>query len=625
MDQQDDDRLSKILRAARTPPKEGWRDRALEAMAAVRPRPSASRLRWLPTILGAALVVAALAFVPYSASTPGAGPQSAYAAQRAMAAEALGEAHREGANSRVRRGELQGQLRSYAERAPRFVRERYPNDPQMLIAAGLLTRDLNEALSLTKAGIENNGAGPAWAAYAGTLMEIGPRYYRLGISGVDPGDDEAVATELKHSGEAAVPTPLSASEVRPIMEALEDWQKAEPQNAVPVAFEAYYLYGLHRDREALARWEEAGRLPEVDSHHQTGITGTTRLLESMGMSPWEALSNSYNSTRLIGMVSKLRHCARIGLYEGRLAQLQGRPEDAVRWWMVTVEFGRHMQQSADTLIECLVGVAIEAIGAAHVWVWRPDQITGIPGGPLLGGRYFYGDQHDFFVSHAGEEAAEQVRDSMVRAKVRSKLSSEHRERSGGVPEGWLRSMILAVCSRGYGALLVGSILVFAGVSTRARKRADEATSLTWLWRVLLALLALAPVSIAFSLTWLALQKSVEQPGLPLVLHGSIALSFLSMLLLPLLAAVWSRTAAARLLTAWRGNLRRVLPVGVVVLAALSLGLGITGRRAEAQWARTWQTETEMERVVRAIGPEWNDPPVPEDAWRPQPPPQPDNS
>ena len=55
-------------------------------------------------------------------------------------------------------------------------------------------------------------------------------------------------------------------------------------------------------------------------------------------------------------------------------------------------------------------------------------------------------------------------------------------------------------------------------------------------------------------------------------------------------------------------------------AALSLALGIAGRRAEAEWSRTWLSETEMERVARAIGPEWSDPKIPADAWRAEPPP-----
>ncbi len=181
-------------------------------------------------------------------------------------------------------------------------------------------------------------------------------------------------------------------------------------------------------------------------------------------------------------------------------------------------------------------------------------------------------------------------------------------------------MILRAYSIWYAMLLVACLLVFAGVSSRARKKADEATSLRWAWRVTIPVLALAPVSVAFALMWSALHESIEQPGLQLLLSAGMALTLLSILLLPLLTAFRSRTAGARLVTAWRGNLRKVLPVGIVVLAALSLGLGIAGRRTGTEWARTWLSETEMERVVREIGPEWLDPAIPPDAWRAEPPP-----
>jgi|GEM_PF-1387270 len=618
MDEERGDRLAEILRAARHAPRAGWRERALAAMGTA--RPSGSRWGWVPTAVGVALVIAALGLLPYSASAPGAGMGNALAAQQAMAAETLGEMPEEGAGRKVTRETLPEGLRSYAERAPDFVREHHPDDPEMLMAAGLLTRDIDESLALLKAAVDKGESGAAWAAYTGVLMETGPAYNRLATWAVDPEDPEAVTEAERKIAESGVPQSLTPKEAEPVLNVLKQWREAEPRNALPVALEMYYLYGLHRDREALERWEEAGRLPEVDSHYQESITATARLLERMGMSQWDALSNSYNSTWMIGRVSKLRQCARIGVYEGRLAEMQGRAEEAVRWWMGTVQLGRHMQQSADTLIECLVGIAIEGIGGWPVWEWRPDRMTGIPDGPLQGGRLFHGVHHDFFVAQAGEQAAEQVRDSMARAKVRSMLSREYVQSRPGLPAEHFRSAILRAYSISYGVPLVACLLVLAGVSVRARKRADEATSLSWPWRMLLSLLALAPVSIAFALMWLALHKSIMQPGLPLLLSAGMALSFLSILLLPLLAALRSRTAGARLVTAWRGNLRSVLPVGIVVLAVVSLALGIAGRRAEAEWARTWLSETEMDRVVREIGPEWLDPEIPPDAWRAEPPP-----
>jgi hypothetical protein len=617
MSERMEEEIREAVREAAGEPRSEVRERALEAMGTA--RPSGSWLRRLPAAVGAGLVMAALGLLPYSASAPGGAMGNALAAQQAMAAEALGEVPGEGAGRTVTRESLPEGLRAYAERAPQFVRERYPDDPEMLMAAGLLTRNVNESLALLKSAVDKSDSAAAWAAYAGAVMEMGPAYYRLATWAVDPEDPEAVTEAEREIGESDVPQRLTPKEAEPVLNVVKQWRKVEPDNAVPLAFEMYYLYGLHRDQEALARWEEAASLPEVNPHAQESIWYTAGLLERMGMSPWDAISNSYGSARLIGM---LRHCARIGVYEGRLARLEGRSQDAIRLWMATIDFGRHMQQSADTLTECLVGMAIEGIGGSPVCVWQSDRITGIPDGPLLGGRLFHGAKHDFFVAQMGEPAANAARDSMVRAKARSMMVRKYIGSLPGLPEGQLRSMTLRAISIWYGVLLVACLLVFGGVSLRARKRADEATSLSWPWRTLLALLALAPVSVAFAVMWSALHESTMQPGLQVLLSAGMALTLLSMLLLPLLAAFQSRTAGARLVTAWRGNLRRVLPVGIVVLAALSLALGITGRRAGAEWARTWLSETEMDRVVRQIGPEWHDPTIPPDAWRNEPPPDP---
>jgi hypothetical protein len=279
-----------------------------------------------------------------------------------------------------------------------------------------------------------------------------------------------------------------------------------------------------------------------------------------------------------------------------------------------------MQRSAETLIEFLVGVAIEGIGGAPIWAWQSDQNTGIPDGPLLKGRLFYGEHHDFFVRNAGQEAADRIRDSLVIAKARSALAREHVQRMGALPKGQLTAATLRGSSLWYGALLVGSLLALVAVSLWAREKADEATRLGWPWRVTIVVLAIAPSALGFGLVWLALERAGPQPRPTVVLLAGMALSSLAMLVLPFVAAFRSREAAAPVLTAWRGNLRRVLPVAVVLLAALSLPLGIAGRVAEARWVREFASETEMARVVRIMGQEWTRPEIPDDAWRAEYPP-----
>ncbi len=620
-----DSAFGELLEKATPEMEAGWEARAREALARMRRAREpgmGSRLRWVPTALGLGLVMAALAFVPYSATGPSPGMQTALAAQQAMAAEALGEVPGEGTGRQAKRENLPEGLRSYAERAPQFVREQYPDDPEMLMAAGLLTTNYDTGVALMKEALEKDGGGAAWAAYAGLLAARLPDYQRLGLWVVDPADPEAVARVEGIISKQPAPRKLAAAEVAEIMEVARHWAKEEPDNGMPLALETYYLYGLHRDQEALERWEEAASRPEAESHRQEFQWAARRLLIEMGERELDAIQFSWWSVRLENievMSSAPSHCARIGGYEGRLARLEDRPDDAIRWWMATVQFGRHMQQSADTLMQCLIASVIEEIGGSPVWTWQPDGMSGIPDDPLQGERLFHGEHHDFFVSQAGEQAAEEVRDSMVRAKVRAQLAKDYRRRLRADP--FIRSAMLLGLSALFVGLLVVFLLVFVGISIRARKQADEATDLPPGPRLIIVFLALLPATAGGVLYWTQLSIRQSQPWLLMVFFGGFALTPLAALLLPLIAARSTRQPPARLATAWRGNLRKVLPLAILLCATLSLALGIAGRRAEAEWARNWPTETEMERVVEAIGPRWTNPTIPPDAWRNEPPPE----
>jgi len=618
MTERHDDELGKLLKAARPGPREGWRERTLARMRGAREPGVASRLRWVPTALGTALVIAALALAPYSAGVPGGYGQAAFAAQGMLDAAAGGEMPEAGTGGEAKRESLPEPLSEYADDATAFVEERYPNDPEMLIAAGLLTRDLNQARRLLKSAVEKSGSGAAWSAYAQAVMESGPGYARLGTWGVDPADPDAVAEAESGIAEKGVRQRLTPQEAEPALDVLRQWREVEPENALPLAFEMYYLYGLHQDQESLARWEAAGALSEVNTHAQEFISCTARLLEAMGMSPWESVSNSVNSGSAFGPLSKLRTCARIGVYEGRLAEMEGRGEEAIQWWLATFRFGEHMQESADTLIQALVGIAIEGIGGWPVWMWQSDRMTGIPDGPLQGGRLFHGKSHEFFVREAGQQAADEIRDSMVKAKGRSMLFRQYVEQLGAMPPGFLEAMTMGSFAGMSVSLLLAALLGFGAVSLWARRKADEATRLGWRGRLGLTLIPLATLCLGFAVAW---RDAGQSPAVLGAALGGWGLSLILLLVLPLAAAFRSRAPEARVVTAWRGNLRRVLPLAAVALAIISLGFVIATRTTQTRWARDWPSRTEMERVVEAIGSEWHDPPIPADAWRNEPPPE----
>jgi hypothetical protein len=182
-------------------------------------------------------------------------------------------------------------------------------------------------------------------------------------------------------------------------------------------------------------------------------------------------------------------------------------------------------------------------------------------------------------------------------------------------------MFLAI-SRWFGILLVVSLLVWVGVSLAARRAADEATRLSWWWAGAIALSSLLPIAALGVVMW-QFSELLNGPAGGTVALAVTALSLLSPIFVPLLIVRWTRHGEARIRTVWRGNLRRVLPPAMAFCAAVSLVAGIAGRQAESSWVRDWQSRTEMERVVETIGPEWHNPPIPADAWRNEPVPEPD--
>jgi len=621
MGEKRDEELGRLLRQARPGPREGWRERALSALATAPPGRLGGWLRWAPTAAGMGLVVVALALLPYSAGTPGVsvqttlGTQSAYAAQGPETAVGGDEVRPRPMDT------LQEHLRPYVERAESFVRGKYRDDPEMLMAAGILTAEYQENLSLLKEAAEKGG-GAEWAVYAGAAMSAGPKYWSPALRGVDPRDPDRVRQVRDEIEADGRPTALTEEEAEPVLEVLRGWEQADPGNGIPAALEVYYLCGLGREEEARERWEHAGAQPQSSLYAQETIWAMQRLLRRMGMSERDSASGGFSLGFEVRHAAEqtARRGATIARYEGRRAGAEGRYEDAFAWWNATMVLGRHMQESSDTAIEMLEAIVIEAVGASEIWRWRPDRETGIEGGPLDGGRLYQEPAYGEFVSRYGEEAARKVRDGLVRAKLRSIMIEAYSRDMIWLDPG-LRSGQLLGISTWFGALLLVFVTVFAGASVWARRVADEATGLSRWVAAAIAVACLLPIGAVCVVLWWGGKMLFLPAGLAVAL-AAMPLSLLSPLFVPLIIVRWTRRGGARLRTVWRGNLRRVLPLAIAICAAVSLSAGIAGRRAERAWAaRDWYSQTEMERVVKAIGPEWNARPIPPDAWRNEPPPE----
>ncbi len=164
---------------------------------------------------------------------------------------------------------------------------------------------------------------------------------------------------------------------------------------------------------------------------------------------------------------------------------------------------------------------------------------------------------------------------LVRQKVRNRLVREY-DLARAFPEPVLLiGMIIGAAVASAGLVVIFG-LVYLGVSVRRRRVADEATELSWLARLGLAVLGVVPVIVSVVQVWTVSVKSRDS-AVSSANPAYICLVLLAPILLPLIAVRWSRRPGARGVTAWRGNLRRVLPLTMLCCAAMAIVL--VGRRA----------------------------------------------
>jgi len=551
------------------------------------------------------------------------------------------------------------------QRALAFVEQHYPNDPEMLMAAALLApeQETEARLSLLSRAVELGGGPPAWSAYLPLLTGDSCSYRRLGTDGGDPADSRQVEWQRQYILESGTPTILLEDDAAPVLDALRRWQEDDPQNALPVALEVHLLYGLHRDREAMARWVEAGRLPVSRDYQEDNARAVALLLSRMGISRPEAMHGGWWVT-VSPLSAHLRTCARIAHYEGRLAQMEGESADAIAWWNATIDLGLHLQQSTDSIVGFLVGVSLQAMGASPAWVWHPDGMTGIPGGPLRGGRYFHGTQHDFYVAQVGEKASAGLRDSLVKARVRSDMLRQYGAGSTRLSAGGRAGLYLSLGQLVALQLLPMALLVIllAAWPGRHASRVAERLRPWQLIAVALAVLAVTAIALAAgriplpvfssdssvdvsaqplvtapfpSLAWLketflsgilaGTQPAWELPYFPFMgIAALILVGFpaAALLFVALSAALLAPRPRPRLLTAWRGHLRRLLPPALAFGAILYLAIGIVTIKPRADYARQWMKPgaSEMDHVRQALGDEWTNPTIPPDSYRAEHPP-----
>ena len=540
-----------------------------------------------------------------------------------------------GAPSRLLWGP-QKQSRALADAAADFVATHHPDDPEMLLGAAAVAWFEDELLdgasrggesraerdestrALLRRAAEAGGRPAAWAAYANALIDD-IEFARLGMEGVDPEDAEAVAEARKLLADEELPERIGEETARAALEGLRGWQDADPRNGMPVALEAWLLYGLHDDERALLRWQEAGELPVMAAYGEEWHRAARRVLREMGVQEvvaalhamWPAAPGEATSRAL-------RDGARMAYHQGRLAQMRGEPEEARRTWSATVALGRHMMASADGVMGFLVGSALQGIGARPAWVWRGDKRTGVPGGPLLDGRMWYGPQHDAWAGWVGQESDAVLRDSLVVAKVRAQLMREH-EFGLFEDKGLFRFMEALLAPRialGLAVPLLMMVLLY-GVATlwQRRRRADSVSPRVaakaedaWGWW---------DVAAAVSGGAVIVLGAIYESGTMLV-AGLIVWSVTG--LTSLVVRVRHARRLGRQRPRWPESWRSGGPQACAAMALMYLTATCVGAIASSRLMHDLR-EPEIPRIIKLAGEAWRSPTIPPDSWRAEYPPE----
>jgi hypothetical protein len=520
-------------------------------------------------------------------------------------------------------------LRQGVQQAARFVDRYYPNDPDMLQAVGTMALMAEPDPWSTEEGLasgepawiartflqraaEADGTPAAWAAYVELLLlktchQIGPEHpSRLAPT---PGRPPESGTEPIPEPLPRVPDPQIKAE---ILAAVQDWQSVDPKNGFPVALQAGQLRGA----EAQSLWLAASTMPLVSDRCAERLDALSLLLQRMGFPEMEA-REAADFTALGGSwisPTMLTISAMAFSDEGVRAASEGRGSEAVRLWQASIDLGRMLQASADTLGQLQDGWSIERIGAEPVWQLHPKQHVGMTDEERHHRSFWHGNHYALYVDQAGEQADGALRDRLVINRVRSDLLEVFVVQTDTMI--YVHTFVLLALAAG---LLV---LLFCIVSLCGREAADSARTIGPGWRAALILAALL-LGGFFFLLWAPGPTCLwmEPGGLPpsVTIWAAAATIPLAVLLLSLLSVIYRHPGPASTWTVWRGNIRAILPATAVLVALTCVAVGLHAAPSRAK-ATSELRRSEVMRAIEQLGDSWTNPTIPPDAYRAQYPP-----
>ena len=518
----------------------------------------------------------------------------------------------EGARMHMRRHVGEGWATAFymvaSDRAQAYARRRGASDVGVLLAAYDLS-DTRVNPSVLREAAEAAGAPALWAAYTWAMFFDLERhdtvYRRVEMEGLDPADQAELAEMHRKYAEDGGPQSLTPEQARPFLNALAGWRKADPENGFPVALEAWVLYGLHRDREALERWQHAASCAVIDPRIKEVDREARRFGERIGIAEPEASFLGMGGDS--DLFDLLWLCAHVAEFEGRQAQIGGRPKEAIALWNATVTIGRKLEER-----EFWRGLSLQRIGMEPAWQWYPPD--------RRHGRAMYGPQHAFYVSQVGPEVDVALRDALVLSTVRGRLLAQETQ---GLAGPLVRLAPVTVLMEAGGLVgLQAALLLFLHLVwfRRPDRSAEPAHRLKPPWVLVMAALVTLPTP---ALLTVVAFRAPETIAFDIGINpGRAVLPALVLALLALLAATRRRNASTRVRQVWRQIMSQTVPLAAALLAlsflvtaliALPIRAGLTRDLRAADWS-------EMKLYTNRLGPSWSNPTIPPDSWRAEYPP-----
>lgn len=153
-------------------------------------------------------------------------------------------------------------------------------------------------------------------------------------------------------------TNFKEEDIREAMEYLHLAAKIEPENAYYDYLFAYLYFAEKKDEEGLKVLQRARRKNYCDMHRKDALLSTIKFLKKAGFPELEAKLDAFPSL-LLPQLAKLRYVARIAIALAYQYQENQQHERAIEIYEGVFDMGSKIKNSAWTIIDMLVGIAIQ--------------------------------------------------------------------------------------------------------------------------------------------------------------------------------------------------------------------------------------------------------------------------